>query len=110
MTQSQLVFTLLTQAQFASGLCTENDWLLTSAPDDTLLSHSARHQKKEKDAELSLRGARCDIRSFVFSWLHFSSSGDPPPGSGCSSLRDGTHLVVKLQAQGPRTPLCITLS
>ena len=79
MTQSQLVFALLTQAQFASGLGTENDWLLTSAPDDTLLSHSARHQKKEKDAELSLHGARCDIRSFVFSWLHFSSSGDPPP-------------------------------
>ena len=103
------MFTLLTQAQFASGLCTENDWLLTSASDDTLLSHSARHQKKEKDAELSLHGARCDIRSFFFSWLLFSSSGDPP-GSGCSSLRDGAHLVVKLQAQGPRTPLCITLS
>ena len=56
------MFALLTQAQFASGLGTENDWLLTSAPDDTLLSHSARHQKKEKDAELSLNGARCDIR------------------------------------------------
>ena len=62
----------------ASGLCTENDWLLTSASDDTLLPHSARHQKKEKDAELSLHGARCDIRSFFFSWLLFSSSGDPP--------------------------------
>ena len=73
------MFALLTQAQFASGLCTENDWLLTSAFDNTLLSHSARHQKKEKDAKLSLHGARCDIRSFVFSWLHFSSSGDPPP-------------------------------
>ena len=103
------MFTLLTQAQFASGLGTENDWLLTSASDDTLLPHSARHQKKEKDAELSLHGARCDIRSFFFPGYSFPSVATPP-GSGCSSLRDGAHLVVKLQAQGPRTPLCITLS
>ena len=40
----------------ASGLCTENDWLLTSAFDNTLLSHSARHQKKEKDAKLREMG------------------------------------------------------
>ena len=32
------------------------------------------------------------------------------PGSGCSSLRDGAHLVVKMQVQGPRSPLCITVS
>ena len=50
------MFALLTQAQFASGLGTENDWLLTSASDDTLLSHSARHQKKEKDAKLREMG------------------------------------------------------
>lgn len=60
----------------ASGLCTENDWLLTSTSDDTLLSHSARHQKKEKDAEPSLHGAHCDIRSLFFPG-YFSSSGDP---------------------------------
>ena len=78
MTQSQLVFTLLTQAQFASGLCTENDWLLTSAPDDTLLPHSARHQKKEKDAELSLHGARCDIRSFFFFLVTLFLQWRPP--------------------------------
>ena len=58
----------------ASGLCTENDWLLTSA----LLSHSARHQKKEKDAKLSLHGARCDIRSFFFPGYSFPSVATPP--------------------------------
>ena len=72
------MFALLTQAQFASGLGTENDWLLTSASDDTLLSHSARHQKKEKDAKLSLHGARCDIRSFFFPGYSFPSVAPPP--------------------------------
>ena len=78
MTQSQLVFPQLTQAQFTSGLCTENAWLLTSAFDNVLLSLSTRCQKKEKDAKLSLHGTHCDIRSFFFSWLLFSSSGTPP--------------------------------
>ena len=78
MAQSQLVFAPLTQARFTSGLCTENNWLLTSAFDNMLLSLSARYQKKEEDAKLSLHGAHCDIRSF-FLLVTLSLQWDPPP-------------------------------
>ena len=83
MTQSQLVFTPLTQTQFTSGLCTENDWLLTSAFDNISLSLSDRDQKKKKkkDAKLGLHGACCDIRSFFPPGYSFPPVGTPPrPG------------------------------
>ena len=96
--------TRLTQAQFTSGLGAENDWLLTSAFDNILLSLSTRYQKEEKDGTLSLHGTRCNIRSFSPWLMLFSSSGDPP-GSGCSSFWDGAQLAVKMQVQGPRSPL-----
>ena len=49
----------------ASGLCTENDWFLTSAFGNISLSLSDRYQKKKKkDTKLSFHGGRCDIRSF----------------------------------------------
>ena len=57
---------------------------------------------EEKDAKLSFHGARCDIRSF-FPLVTLSLQWDPP-SSGCSSLRDGAHLVVKMQVQGPGAP------
>ena len=73
------MFAPLTQAQFTSGLCTENDWLLTSAFDNISLSLSDRYQKKKKkDTKLSLHGACCDIRSF-FPPVTLPSSGNPPP-------------------------------
>ena len=94
----------LTQAQFASGLGAENDWLLTSAFDNILLSLSTRYQKEEKDGKLSLHGTRCNIRSFSPWLMLFSSSGDPP-WFWMLIFLDGAQLAVKMQVQGPRRPL-----
>lgn len=101
---ASLFLNAFTPTHTSTGLGAENDRLLTSAFDNILLSLSTRYQKEEKDGKLSLHGTRCDIRSF-FPWLMLSSSSGDPPGSARSSLRDSAQLAVKMQVQGPRSPL-----